>query len=353
MNSRERILGILAGAPVDRLPCDLWATEETVAKLLAHTGAGTEERLYEQLGIDKIIWLKAPYRAAQSPAEEGAGADEWGVRFRDVGYGEGSYRECALAPLAGLETLAEYEAHPWPRVESFDYGVLARKAPEAAAGRATMLSFISLFEIYSAMRTLEGALMDLYVEKDLAHYALERICGIQLNYMDRAMAAAGEHLDLVYFSDDMGMQDRQLFGTDVWDEFIAPRAERIIDRAHAHGKKVFYHTDGSAPEIVDRLVAMGIDVLNPIQHLCPGMERERLKGLYGGKAVFHGAVENQRVLPFGSPADVARETEECMRILGAGGGYIVAPCHNIQPNTPVENILALYETVREAGSRYL
>ena len=145
MNSRERILGILAGAPVDRLPCDLWATEETVAKLLAHTGAGTEEKLFEQLGIDKIIWLKAPYRAVQSPAEEGAGTVEWGVRYRDVGYGEGSYRECALAPLAGLETLMEYEAHPWPRDENVDYGELARKAP----------------------------------------------------------AAAGEHLDLVYFSDDM------------------------------------------------------------------------------------------------------------------------------------------------------
>jgi len=98
---------------------------------------------------------------------------------------------------------------------------------------------------------------------------------------------------------------------------------------------------------------MGIDILNPIQYVCPGMERERLKQLYGKRVVFHGAIENQRVLPFGTPDDVRRETEECMRILGAGGGYIVASCHNLQPNTPVENILAMYETVHTVGTKYL
>jgi uroporphyrinogen decarboxylase len=104
---------------------------------------------------------------------------------------------------------------------------------------------------------------------------------------------------------------------------------------------------------VDRLVGMGIDILNPIQHVCPGMERERLKKLYGKKLVFHGAVENQSVLPFGAPADVRKETLDCIRILGAGGGYIVAPCHNLQPNTPTANVRAMYDAVREAGDRYM
>jgi uroporphyrinogen decarboxylase len=215
-----------------------------------------------------------------------------------------------------------------------------------------MLSFISLFETYCGMRGLENALADLYVEETLAEYALERIAVIQLAYIDGALAAAGTDIDIVYFSDDMGMQDRQMFATEAWDRFIGPRAERIIDLVHRHGKKVFYHTDGSAPEIVDRLVGMGIDILNPIQHRCPGMERERLKKLYGNKVVFHGAVENQEVLPFGTPAEVRKETLDCMRILGEGGGYIVASCHNLQPNTPVENVLAMYEAVREAGDRF-
>jgi uroporphyrinogen decarboxylase len=269
-----------------------------------------------------------------------------------MAYDRGTYSETAFSPLAPLDSLGQFEAFPWPLIDRFDYGALELKVRNHS-NRPVMLNFISLFEVYTAMRGFEKALMDLYIEKDLAHFALDRIRDIQLAYIEKSLDAAGDGIDMVYFSDDMGMQDRQLFSTDIWDEFIGPGAERIIDLVHRRGKKVFYHTDGSAPEIVDRLVGMGIDILNPIQYVCPGMERERLKQLYGKRVVFHGAIENQRVLPFGTPDDVRRETEECMRILGEGGGYIVASCHNLQPNTPVENILAMYETVHTVGTKYL
>jgi uroporphyrinogen decarboxylase len=357
MTEYERIRATLDRKPVDRLACDMWATDEVKAKLIAHTGSRDEWDLYDRLGIDKIRWVQAPYLdLARSP--DGARLrDEWGVGFGEQKYAGGAYMERSYEPLARMESVAEYEAYAWPDPARFDYGALARSVREASvrsgSGRVCMLNFISLFEVYVALRSYESALMDLYAEKDLAHFALERICSIQLDYIERSLSAAGEGIDLVYFSDDMGMQDRQLFSTAVWEEFFAPLAGRIVDLVHSRGKKVFYHTDGSAPEIVDRLVDLGIDILNPIQHLCPGMERERLKKLYGKKVVFHGAVENQRVLPFGSPEDVRKETEDCMRILGGGGGYILASCHRLQPNTPLENILAMYETVRDCGAKYL
>jgi len=346
MDAYERIANALAGRPCDRVPCDMWATPEVVARLERLVGAADERGLYESLGVDKIVWVSAPYGDLPAPAPGMSGTSEWGVQYRDQVYGGGTYREAAMAPLAKMESVRDYERYPWPDPGRFDYRALAERVA-AERGRPLMLDFVSLFEVYSAMRGFENALADLYVEREMAAYALERIAEVQLAYIDRALDAAGDAIDLVYFSDDMGMQDRQLFPVDVWSEFIGPRAERIIDLIHRRGRKVFYHTDGSAPEIVDRLVGMGIDVLNPIQYVCPGMERERLKALYGGKVVFHGAVENQRVLPFGTPAEVKRETRECIRILGAGGGYIVAPCHNLQPDTPTENILAMYEAAAE------
>jgi len=95
------------------------------------------------------------------------------------------------------------------------------------------------------------------------------------------------------------------------------------------------------------LIEIGIDILNPIQWRCPGMDRESLARDFGSRVIFHGAVDNQHTLPFGSPEDVRREVEENIRIFARGKGYIVAPCHNIQANTPTANILAMFEAVRE------
>ncbi len=118
---------------------------------------------------------------------------------------------------------------------------------------------------------------------------------------------------------------------------------------HQAGAFVFHHNDGGIRRIIPDMIEAGIDVLNPIQWRCGGMEREGLKRDFGGRLVFHGGVDNQRTLPFGSVDDVRREVEDNLRILGEGGGYILAPCHNIQAVSPPENIVALYETGHASG----
>ena len=105
--------------------------------------------------------------------------------------------------------------------------------------------------------------------------------------------------------------------------------------------------------MIPHLIEAGIDVLNPIQHVCPGMDRKGLKEKYGDRLLFHGGVDNQSVLPFGSPEEVRGETRQCLQTLGESGGYICCSCHNIQAGTPVENILALLDTVHNEGDRWL
>jgi uroporphyrinogen decarboxylase len=125
----------------------------------------------------------------------------------------------------------------------------------------------------------------------------------------------------------------------------------MITLVHQAGGRVFFHTDGAVRSIIPDLVAVGIDVLNPIQWRCRGMDRRELKAAFGDRLVFHGGMDNQQTLPFGTVADVRREVQENVEILGAGGGYILAPCHNIQALTPPENVIAMYETGLAAGWR--
>ena len=116
---------------------------------------------------------------------------------------------------------------------------------------------------------------------------------------------------------------------------------------HSHGLKVFYHSDGGFEPLIKSLVDCGIDILNPVQHACPGMDMADLKRKFGDHIIFHGGIDNQSILPFGSVEQVRAEAGLCLETLGKGGrGYICCSCHNVQPGTPLENILGLVETVK-------
>jgi len=144
---------------------------------------------------------------------------------------------------------------------------------------------------------------------------------------------------LSYVAEDFGSQTDLLFSPEHIREFFLPRMKKMIDLAHSNGVYVFFHSDGSIRRIIPDMIEAGIDILNPIQWRCKDMDRESLKRDFGDKVIFHGAMDNQQTLAFGSEEDVRQEVRDNLRILGRGGGYILAPCHNIQPITPVGNIL--------------
>ena len=114
---------------------------------------------------------------------------------------------------------------------------------------------------------------------------------------------------------------------------------------HSYDAKVFFHTDGAAEPLIPRLIEAGVDILNPIQHVCMGMDCTSLKAKYGKQLIFHGGVENQKILPFGTPEEVATETKLCLDELGPDG-YLPCSCHFAQADTPIENVMALIKTVQ-------
>jgi uroporphyrinogen decarboxylase len=348
MTPRERIQATLNRQPVDRPPVDLWCTGEVLATLRAHTGEQEELAVYRALGLDKIVWVFPGYGRDRFDPNEGNGRTMWGVPTRMIQAGLASYQEFGAPPLGDCTDPAQLADYPlWPDPQKFAYAEAKALADRAtAAGFATIGPWISHFEIYCQMRGLENALMDVVAEPDFMAAALDRIEAIQTAMLERMLTTLGDRLDLVFVSDDMGTQESLLLSLPAWDRHFRDRLRRWCDLIHRHGKKVFFHTDGAASLLVPRLIECGIDVFNPIQHVCPGMDRAVLKRDFGDRVIFHGGVDNQRVLPFGSTADVARETRECLATLGSGGGYICCSCHNAQAGTPVENILAMIATVQ-------
>lgn len=356
MTPKERILAVLARQPVDRLPIDLWHTPDIGAELRRHCNVETDLAAYRALGLDKIVWVFMDYAAdsgERAGAQSGAGAESggsrtmWGVPLQEVQAGAARYAEFAGAPLAGYDTPASLDRYPWwPRAGRFDYAGAERAARAAARDFAVIGPWVSCFEIYSQLRGLEQSMIDLVENEDLVEAGLDRIEAVQSEMMQRFFARAGRSLDLVFISDDIAGQQSLLMSPAMWSRHLQPRLRRWCDLIHAHGLKVLYHTDGAALPLLGPILDCGVDVLNPIQHACPGMDLAGLKKEFGDRVIFHGGVDNQTVLPRGTPDQVRAEVRECLRTLGAGReGYICCSCHNVQAGTPLANILAMVETV--------
>jgi uroporphyrinogen decarboxylase len=360
MTHRQRILAVLDRQPVDRLPVDLWHTPEVAAMLRDHFGAADDFTMWKALGLDKIVWNFIGYRneegenaGAQSGAgaESGGGRTMWGVPLRNIQAGEANYAEFGEAPLDGYDSPGSLDDYPWwPSLDRFDYEGALTLARRASPDYAVIGPWVSLFEIYCQMRGLEQSMMDLMEDPELVDAILDRIETIQTAMMERFLPLAKGHLDLVFISDDIAGQQSLLLAPGMWRRHLEPRLRRWCDLIHSHGLKVFYHTDGAARPLLKPIIDCGVDVLNPIQHACPGMDMAELKQEFGDRVVFHGGVDNQSVLPRGSADEVREEVRNCLNTLGAGGqGYICCSCHNVQAGTPLENILAMVETALNSG----
>lgn len=349
MTSRERIFNTLNREPVDRVPVDIWHTPEVLESLKQFAGERDPLRLYQKLGIDKIVWSLPRYMGGEpSDPDSPEGRDTWGVPTRKVRSGLATYHEFGKGPLSDFEEPGELDDYPlWPDPDKFDYAAEKQATERAHAFNfPTLGPWLSHFEIYCHMRGMENALMDTIAEPEFLDAALDRIERIQTAILERCFAGFGDHLDLVFLADDMGTQESQLISLEAYQRHIKPRLKRWCDLSHAHSKKVLFHSDGAARNFVPHLIEAGIDILNPIQHVCPGMEREELNRDFGDQVIFHGGIENQNVLPRGTVDEVRNETLTCLKTLGANGGYIPCSCHNIQAGTPVDNIIAMVETVK-------
>ena len=345
MTPRERWLAVLNREKPDRVPMDYWATSEATEKLMRYLSCASEEQLYKRLHIDCPVSVSPIYVGPPIADDH----DVFGIHYKSVDYGTGAYQERVYSPLAEYQTREEIERnYSWPSPDWWDYSTISDQIagkqdyPIRGGGSEPLLT-------YKELRGAEQAYMDLVLNPDLAHYCLDKLFDLCYENTLRIYEQIPGQVMITYVAEDMGSQEGLLFSRDQIREFLLPRMKRTMDLAHEARAYVFHHSDGAVREIIPDMIEAGIDVLNPIQWRCKGMEREGLKRDFGDKVIFHGAMDNQYTLAFGSVAEVRQEVLDNLQILGDGGGYILAPCHNIQPISPPENIVAMYETGYEYG----
>ena len=266
-----------------------------------------------------------------------------------VDYGTGAYREAVTHPLAGYQSVEQIQAHyRWPSPDWWSYEHLGAQIqgkqdlPIRGGGSEPFLT-------YKDLRGHEQAYMDLVTNPEIVHYCLDRLFDLAYQNTSRIFEAIPGQVLIGYVAEDMGSQTSLLFSRrHIWT-FLLPRMQRMIDLVHQAGAYVFFHSDGAVRPIIPDMIEIGIDVLNPIQWRCAGMDRSALKTDFGPQLVFHGAMDNQHTLPFGTKEAVRAEVRENISLLGDRGGFILAPCHNIQAITPPENIVCMYAEAHAFG----
>jgi uroporphyrinogen decarboxylase len=207
----------------------------------------------------------------------------------------------------------------------------------------------NLLEMGQFYYRMDGFLMLLGAEPERAHRFLERLVEIHLRNLERYLAAVGPSIDVINFGDDLGSQNGPQISPRMYREFFQPRHARMWRRAKelAPNVKVMLHCCGGVRPLLPLLIEAGLEIINPVQISCRGMEAEGLKRDFGRDLVFWGGgCDTQRILPQGTPDEVRAHVREQVRVMGEGGGFVFQQVHNILSNVPAENILAMYEAAR-------
>lgn len=343
MTPRQRWLALLEGRSADRIPADYQAAPEVTARLLRELNCADEETLWRRLRVDRRRFVEPRWKLPHHPDDPQA--DMWGVRYRKADYGSGTYDEPVYHPLAHVQSAAEVHAHRWPDPDDFDYSVVTAAVEADDGYRPIHAGCYEPFLLYGYLRGLEQAFADLVLYPEIADAILGHLFDFYYEHHRRIFEAGRGKIDLTWVAEDLGSQTGPLMSLATYRRFLLPNQIKMADLARKYGVHVMYHTDGAAraflPDLIDRV---GIEVLNPIQWRCPGMEREKLVAEFGRHVVFHGSIDNQQTLAFGSVEDVVAEVRQSIEIYRSAR-WICAPCHNIQPITPTENILAMYEAL--------
>jgi uroporphyrinogen decarboxylase len=380
MTSRERVRTTLAHEEPDRVPIVIGASNATGMKiepyraLKAQLGVDAPDRyLYDwpELGtalLDEAVLERLhsdvrgvhdrfPEATARRNREREPHApfiDDWGSGQVEVE--EGVWFP-GVHPMKGTVTLDDIERYPWPDMDDPNRVAHVREAAAALAAQneyAIMATpwLLFPFERAIAMQGLEDCVVQMALDPETSIALFTRIAELCKTLMGHFLDALGDDVDIVKIGDDLGSQQNLLISPATYRRVLKPiHADYIAFIKERTNAKVFFHTDGDVWSVLDDLVEIGVDILNPIQTSAGRMaDVTELKRRYGDALVFCGAIDTQEVLPRGSAEDVRAEVRRIIEALAPGGGYMVGAVHTIMNEVPVENVLAMVDAAVEYGS---
>ena len=359
MDSKEKVATTLAHQEPDRVPVDYWATPEITERLVRELPVDDKEGLLRTFGVD-LRYIEGPsYQGQEMQTHpDGTTSDLWGVRRRTVKVERDGftwqYKHVEESPLAGMASAREIDRYEgWPSPDWWDYSRIAddcrRHSGYAVVNVGDRLDRTAQLKPAMYLRGMEQIYIDLIESPAIVEAILAHITEYFLGYNRRVFEAAEGGIDIFMMGDDFGTQQGLMMDLDTWRRYFGPGFRAYIELAHRYGIKVMHHTCGGVRELIPELIDAGLDILQSIQPRATGMDLAELKREYGRHICFHGSLDIQRTLPKGTPAEVREEVRQRMAAGKPGGGFIICTAHNIQPDTPTENVVALFEACREFG----
>ncbi len=369
MDHRQRVLTAVSHAEPDQVPIALWGsaygiTDPLYFELLKTLGLGQpaapfrsrmghtinyyDDRVLEALDID-VRHVDCGFTDLGGPSQ-GGGRDAWGIRYDQSGI----YLSAASHPLerAGREDL---EAFAWPEVERYlrrgelveRARYLKEKTDFGVVGRAC--DSYGPFERCCALRRTDQFLVDLAGDEEFAAALVGQVTDVLCRLLEIYLDDVGPYLDILELPGDDYAALRPIISPRMFDRFFAGSWRRMIAlvRAAAPQCKILFHSDGNMQPFLGRLVDLGVDILHCLEPL-PGVDMQAVKGEYGEKLCFWGAIDIKEALQ-GDEARVEAEVRQRIRQLAPGGGYVLAPANHLLPDVPASNVLALFRAARKYG----
>jgi uroporphyrinogen decarboxylase len=354
MNSRDRVRHTLYRENPDRVPVNYFANPSIDSKLKKHFGLKMtdDEGLRQALGVD-IRSIYAPYLGRRLHREvENRNVDpQWGwvTRWVERSDGDGYWDFCDF-PLkdADEETVAKW---PMPSPDDYDYDILPRVCKRYSqygmhvgnAGLAYIMNTAGFF------RGMGQMFMDLALDDPAGLLLIDRFLKIQLEVTERELEKIGKEIDFFWIGEDLGTQMAPIISMEMFNKQILPRQIPFIKLAKSYNLPVMIHTCGSSSWSYEEYIKEGVTAFDTLQPECKNMNPEYLMKNFGTRASFHGGISTTNQLSFGTVKDVQDHVKQTLEVMKPGRGYFLAPTHSIQDNTPLENVLAMYETGREFG----
>jgi uroporphyrinogen decarboxylase len=380
MTSRERVLTALNHRQPDRVPIDLGGNQTGIhriayARLLELLGrreqivimdlvqqlARPSEAVLERLHVDtRYVWAKGAASFKGQVLKRQTNGQSWNDFTDEFGATWSMpdehpyYFDLSHSPLAGL-SLEQIKHYPFPKGDDptrFE-GLRARALELKSQTPYAVVSGISgvVYEICWYMRGLENLFTDMLRQPQVFEAIIDRTLQFWLDWFRLFLDEAGDVVDVIMIGDDLAGQDGPLFSPAIYRAVVKPRHKRLVQYLKSRTQaKIWYHSCGSVAQYIPDLLDNGIDILNPVQLSAKGMNPARLKAAYGDRLVFWGGgIDSQRLLPRATPAVVRDAVRGSIEAFKPGGGYVFNNVHNLQPDVPPQNILAMFDAACEFG----
>ncbi len=344
MSSRYRVLAAFAHEEPDRVPAWCGSSEEFWAKARQQLDLD-DEGLRVRFG-DDFRRVFGCYVGPQPELSPGATYQTvFGVERTGLGYGQPLSH-----PLANA-TLGEIHDYAWPQPDWIDVSRIRAEA-EAYGGEYAILGgdWSPFWHDLIDLLGMENMYLKMYDEPELVDAVLGHMLDYYAAVSRKIFDAAGGAIDVFFIGNDFGSQRGPLLGEEMFRRFMLPHLQRLIRLGHDYGLKVMLHCCGGVAELIPAMIEVHLDGLHAVQPSCRGMDLARLKADFGGRLLFNGAVDSHHLLIEGTPESVREGTRQVLDIMKPGGGYVAGASHDsILEETPLENVLAMFDAIREFG----